>query len=322
MIDLVASAPARHPHCILLSADVAYHPFAFALIKQITDAQPDMAVDICLVSEDDIAVPPALKHLPIRLCRISVDAEGVVFPHRNHVNSVGYVWLFAATALAEFYDRILYLDADILFNGEDFSKLFDIELLPGHAIAAVRDRFQQASRQRLSPEAKKLQMAYFPYFNAGVVLVDAKAWLQQQMLDRVLQTIRDYAHGFTYTDQSALNLTLRGAWTELSWTWNWIYAPNVVRYLATVDPVFVHFAGSTKPWNPGRTRYPDEFITFYADFLADHYPDARKDGGSPAPVRRKRRPIKTFIRNLRAKSQIKTYSQRVQRSYDLHDPWA
>lgn len=298
-----------------------YHMFAVALIKQITDAQPDMAVDICLVSEDEVTLPPALKDLPIRLCRIAIDKGDIHFPQRSHVNFAGYVRLFAITALARTYDRILYLDSDIAFSGEDFSRLFDIALLPGHAVGAVRDRFHQMRPNRLSSEASRLQLGYYPCFNSGVLLIDTKVWLDQDMLPRLLQTIRRHGHAFTHTDQSALNLTLRGDWSELSWKWNWIHAPLVTPHMTAVTPVFVHFAGPNKPWHVGKLHCPRRFVTWYADYLATYYPEVQRSDLVSAPRVRKNRPLKTFIRNQRAKSHIRAYSTRVCAPYDVHNPW-
>lgn len=321
MTDLVVSAPAKHRHCILLSADVNYHRFAIALIKQITDAPPDMAVDICLVTEDDVVLPPALTDLPVRLCRITIDKGDMHFPQRSHVNFSGYVKLFAINALAQSYDRILYLDSDIAFSGADFSRLFDIALLPGHVLGAIRDRFHQMRPHRLPADAAKLQLDYYPCFNSGVMLVDTKAWLGQDMLPRLLETVRTYGHGFTYTDQSALNLTLRGAWSELSWKWNWIYASLVARHMDAVSPVFIHFAGPTKPWHGTITGYPSKYVDWYTTFLATYYPDTQISSAASPSARRKKRLVRTFIRNQQAKPHLRAYRDRVSAPYDVHDPW-
>lgn len=216
MIKFDADGPTDRKNCVLLCCDTNYEKFAFSLIKQIVEAYPDLDADICLVAEHKIEPPPSLQDIPVRLGRMQVDLKDINFPKNRHVNFSAYLRLFAVTSLCDYYDRVLYLDSDIFLLNDGLPGIFDITLLPGHAVGAVRDIPQQLHLSTVPKDAIALNVPFFPYFNSGVLLVDCHKWIKEDVFGKALEAVREYGHAFTYNDQSALNIALRGDWSELS----------------------------------------------------------------------------------------------------------
>jgi lipopolysaccharide biosynthesis glycosyltransferase len=322
MIDFKAASPARYKQSILLCTDAGYEKFAFALVKSIVDAEPDLAADICLVSEHQIDVPQSLSHLPVRLGRISIDKQGIAFPQIGYVTFASYVRLFSFSALADTYDRILYLDSDILIENAGLSELLSINLLDGHAVGAVRDRPQQLDMGKLPDDAVNMGIPYFPYFNSGMLLVDTQRWQDQNILPRILDMIRENSHAFTHNDQSALNLVLRGSWSELSWKWNFIFIKEVFYQYVLVRPTVIHFAGRAKPWFVNAQIVPRHFPMTYSAFLAEHYPEALKQGVLPAGRRKRFYLLRVLVANLRVMRRLRAYRLRFRDHMVAQDPWS
>lgn len=321
MVTLHASANAKHRRCILLCTDANYECYAFALIERIVKKTPNLAADICLISEHEISIPKTLRHLDVRLCQITVDRGDIEFPENAHVTFSAYLRHFSMTALADTYDRILYLDSDIDIAGSDLADLLSLQLLDGHAVGAVRDRSQQRNLMLHPKDALRNNLPRFPFLNSGVLLVDTDNWLAQDILQRMLETIREYGHNFVFTDQSALNLTLRGDWSELSWHWNFIVQPDLVYRRNRIRPTVLHFAGSKKPWHTDKWSFPKGTSQRYERFLASHYPG--KIGGAGAQPDRLMRfeGLRAFNHHLRGGKQYRTYEQRFTNKRTVLDPW-
>ena len=302
MINLSAETPKRSDRAIVLSDDEKFSPNAFALIKQMVDHLPELDADFCLVSEAPIAVPQQLSYLPIRYCHIAIAKDGIQFPVTEQLTFATYLRLFAVTALAHDYERIVYFDSDFFYARGDVTVLFDMPLCAGDAIGAVRDIPQQLDLDACPREATALGLATFPYFNAGLMVVDTKAWLAQDIFARALKIIKDTPAAIVYHDQSAVNLVLQGQWAELSYHWNFLYSRRLHLPMRILRPAFLHFVGPGKPWFRDPPFVPSEAVTWYTSFLATYYPDLvppRYDQTDPIKSFYALRLIKYGIRSAR-----------------------
>jgi lipopolysaccharide biosynthesis glycosyltransferase len=176
------------------------------------------------------------------------------------------------------YEKILYLDADLVITG-DVARLFDLDM-DGRAVAAV-----PSGRIWVDvPEAERnWWLAHFqtlgltpPYrfFNAGVLLMDVATWNRQQITRRALEFLKANASLCQLPDEDALNAVLDGDLLELSPVWNSL--PPRSRTLARhrdIDPVIVHYVGPRKPWRrfmKGKGLLQDRAAyRLYRDFLRD-----------------------------------------------------
>ncbi|TQS70330.1 glycosyltransferase family 8 protein [Rhodobacteraceae bacterium] len=275
--QITANMPARHRKAIIFCCDMGYLPYAALAIEQIATRHPDRDFDICICfNERAVTLPDSLAHLQVRLIKVSYGDlfEGLRLDQGKSADV--YLRLALPDALAEDYDRILYLDADILVQGGDFSALLDSDL-GGHAIGAVRDNIQWRTPNRTPPQFKLLGLPTAPYFNSGLLLIDPAKYRAKDLLNACISLGRAETARMIRHDQNLLNAALQGDWAELSPLWNWQYSFSARFYADVQGPHILHFIGQ-KPWNDVRGEYPPRIRDSYTRFIAAHFPD------HPAPA--------------------------------------
>ncbi|CAE6437830.1 unnamed protein product [Rhizoctonia solani] len=167
-------------------------------------------------------------------------------PESGLMGELGTVWSKIDLIQVLPVERALYLDADILVR-KDLLPLWSTDL-QGKLIVAAPDvgyPYGHASSQ---------QAGHFPYFNAGVMLIDlARVRLIKEEIDHTCRKMKD-SH---FKDQDALNAVFRGKWLELSLAWNasglgtYASIPHPDREHLKLgemkDPSIVHFTGPLHP---------------------------------------------------------------------------
>lgn len=157
-----------------------------------------------------------------------------------------YYRLFLPRILTE--GLCLYIDADTLCQ-IDFSRLADYDL-DGRVVAMC----VEAPIRGCADEGVKALLGkddQGSYFNAGVILLDCRAWQAQNITEKCLTFIAK--HGADFHDQSALNYVLHGRIRELPADFN--RQVNVrtnwplFRPPQAVDDCLVHFVDYPKPWS-------------------------------------------------------------------------
>jgi len=161
--------------------------------------------------------------------------------------------LLLAETLADHYDKILYLDADLTIH-EELTPIFSLHT-KGHPLAAVPSGAQRTgfNWKRRKPEAAHFQALGmsepYRYVNSGVMLIDVSQWNRDDLSARSLDFIRRNPTIWRLPDEDALNAILDGHLAELSPVWNMqapIWSHPEVR--AIVQPAIIHYVGSNKPW--------------------------------------------------------------------------
>ena len=167
--------------------------------------------------------------------------------------------LLLAETLADRYDRILYLDADLTIH-EELAPIFSLDTR-GRPLAAVPSA---ASRTGFNWQRRRSEAAHFQalgmtephrFVNAGVMLIDVGQWNREDLTARSLDFIRRNPSICRLPDEDALNAILDGHVAELSPVWNlWaaIWADREVR--ALVQPAIIHYVGPNKPWKRFKSR--------------------------------------------------------------------
>jgi lipopolysaccharide biosynthesis glycosyltransferase len=223
----------------------------------------------------------ARKHLDshARRCGLRVEIllageDFAMLPVAGPYTRVVYLSLLLPDLLPE-TQRILYLDVDLVVM-RDVSELLDIDLgdLP---LAAARDGFIPASAGLLySNEKSSPAPCSAPYFNAGVMVINADVWRKERIGPRVVELIRKSASPPTYLHQDALNILTTGKWAELDMRWNVF---SISDQLGTSEPdqvvggrtmreqvclerkaFILHFVGPCKPWQGEYSRTPNRDI--------------------------------------------------------------
>lgn len=207
-------------------------------------------------------------NMKLRFINVDRKVAGVKLTTNNAHISVETYYRFLIQQVLPFYDKVLYLDSDIIING-DIAELFDTDL-SDNLLAAVHDidflgnlNVKHGKRMGYAKTVLGMKDPY-AYFQAGVLVLNTKAMREHYTIEQWLE----YASNseYIYNDQDVLNVHCEGKVTFLDWDWNvmhdcggrvanvFSYAPND-DYDAYMDsrnhPKIIHYAGYEKPWvNP------------------------------------------------------------------------
>jgi|GEM_PF-2404316 len=254
---------------IALCADARLFPLACVVARRLAQ-MANGAYDVYLFTEPnaDLGRVPADDRFGIILPDIRDRLPAAI--RQNHFLSITSMRLFVPDILVR-YRRILYLDSDIRVEGS-LAPLFTLDLA-GAPIAAVDDYtlpflpYAKASKNdRIRVRRHALgHSADQPYFNAGVMLIDAETWRSEQTTAAAL-TLLERLGAVNANDQEMLNVLFRGRWAALSPRWNFTFFHDL-GFEEALQPVVYHYAGA-KPWELRWDRGPDH-LRALADMFAD-----------------------------------------------------
>jgi lipopolysaccharide biosynthesis glycosyltransferase len=200
--------------------------------------------------------------------KVAVDDRRLI-PVDRHFPWEAAAPLLLPTVLPAHIGRVLFIDADMLVL-DDISPLWHADL-SGRAIGAVTDAAIPLCR---SPRGVKRWRergipADAPYFNAGVMLMDLRAWRERQITHRAIGYLRESSGAVDFFHQEALNATAWNDWSCLGPRWNIAASEGRPFHRsdsgAACPPALVHFSGRMKPW---RFRTGSRFDADYRRALA------------------------------------------------------
>jgi len=153
--------------------------------------------------------------------------------------------------------RVIVVDADTRFV-DDVNKLFDTDL-QGKVLGAVDDMAVIATGQ-VHDLRKKLRLNdHTGYLNSGLLIVDLKAWTDQDIAAACVRVFTEEPEILTFNDQCALNAVLSGQYARLPLRWNCLYGSVPADWPISM----YHFAGSFKPWSMGLLKH----VPYFRDML-------------------------------------------------------
>ena len=153
--------------------------------------------------------------------------------------------------MANDYDRILYLDADVYVHSRKIFDLFGLDML-GYSVAGVRDVWVTILQPNQYEKRRTITNRQGKYLNTGVMLIDVARFEERNLRTRTVSTIRAVKEQLVYMDQSAINMVLDGEWLELSPGFNTLQIRGGAFLRDVCEPTIAHFAGSEKPWHGPR----------------------------------------------------------------------
>ena len=207
------------------------------------------------------------------------DAARLVKNYKLKANahiSVETFYRFLIQAVLPDYDKILYLDCDLVVNA-DVAELYQTDV-EGYMLAAARDpdflgqiNGANLGTQQYCQNEFKMKDPY-NYFQAGVLLFNEKEMRKAYTLE---QWLTFASQPFKYSDQDVLNLYCEGKVKYLDMAWNMItdcdhtrvsqvivHAPASVQAeyrKAHANPKIIHYAGFMKPWHRPSEDYARKF---------------------------------------------------------------
>ena len=204
-------------------------------------------------------------NMNLRFTNVDQELAGYDLSTNNAHISVETYYRFLIQKVLPFYDKVLYLDSDIIING-DIAKLYNIDL-QGKLLGAVRDidflgnlNVKHGKRMNYAKTVLKMKNPY-DYFQAGVLVLNTKAMRERYTIKQWLTYASNPA--FIYNDQDVLNAHCEGEVLYLPWEWNvvhdcggrvgnlFVQAPNDIydAYMKSRNnPQIIHYAGFKKPW--------------------------------------------------------------------------
>ncbi len=120
--------------------------------------------------------------------------------------------LFAYKLLPETVDCVLYLDCDIIVDG-NLKSLYKMPM-DGKTILAVKDCVSKAYKQKIGIKDDDV------YINTGVMLMNLKRMRDFPMEERISEFVSRYAFAMNYADQEIINGIFQGEFGILPPEWN------------------------------------------------------------------------------------------------------
>lgn len=236
---------------------------AFAADQVLAHGADGFDVVICT----DVIPSPRPAWMPdaVNLMRLDFDQSMESLPQNDRLKHYTYWRLPAIDALASDYDRILYLDTDVVVVRAGLSRIFDIDM-QGAPLAAVLDVHQRHRPNRQLREFDAMGYSVAPYFNAGVLLIDGRAWKYGDTFNALMTLAQTRPDLLFCHDQSLLNVHFYQNWLELSPLWNWQNSNRVNMVGEALSPFLIHFVGATKPWDAPDGSLPVKYHVAFAAF--------------------------------------------------------
>ena len=155
-----------------------------------------------------------------------------------HFNSVIF-YRFLIPNLFQEYEKILYIDSDILFL-DNIDNIFYIDL-SNYILAAIPKTFIgiPAHMKNLTQE----------YFASGLLLINVKSFIEYDISKKAIKFLT--ANQYKMPDQDALNaVVIRWKKMDLKYGVETEFLKSKLPILkkAKNEPVIIQFSGSSKPW--------------------------------------------------------------------------
>lgn len=231
--------------CIVTATDEFYVDTTKVLLKSLSRnySGEDQLVVFVMVPRDMTSYDFKLNlpNLDIRLAypaRIQKheDSRVVAKMYKNTLFTGTSMYRFYIGDVTEGFDRAVYIDPDCVI-ARDISPVLEYDLqTPIAAFHEIQANYQE------NPA-----FADSAYFNSGVMIIDLNYWRINNIADELIELALRFTNWTGASDQDILNVVFRSKWSPLSINFN--YLLNIYTKLDVPDPIIVHFAGKSKPWN-------------------------------------------------------------------------
>ena len=150
-----------------------------------------------------------------------------------------YFRLLITAILPQDIDVALFMDADVIVAGS-LKELAEYIFNDDEYLLAVHD-------VEVETHVPRLNAMGFPvtrYFNAGILLINVKAWRINNSSAKLIELANQYMNKLEWWDQDILNMFFYKDWQEMAPTYNALH----LRKKLPVTPAIIHYAGTSKPW--------------------------------------------------------------------------
>lgn len=251
---------------IFFATDNNYVPFlAVALTSLLNNASKDYFYRIYVLTTslkkeytDELelichdAMPEGASIEFVNLC-VEMEKSAGTFHLRHYYSKETYCRIFIPRVFKK-YDKVLYLDSDIVVTG-DISELYNIEL-DDNLVAAASEEVMVDYDVYGNYVEKALGIWRYDYFSAGVLLINAKKYREENIEMKFINLLNSFSFRVTQ-DEDYLNVLCKGRVKPIDLGWN---------KSAYKNPSFddknlkiIHYKINWKPWHYDNIEYEDYF---------------------------------------------------------------
>lgn len=175
----------------------------------------------------------------------------------NYISPHTYIRFIIADELQEI-DKALYLDADLIING-NINNLWNTEL-GNFLCAGARDSYIEKIKYKYTIGMNSDDI----YINTGVLLLNLQEIRKQEISKKLFETANNRLDELSFQDQDIINLTFRKQILPISNIFN--YASMDALEETTEKPIIIHYTGRIKPWN-AIEKCRNKFTNLYFIYL-------------------------------------------------------
>jgi len=172
-------------------------------------------------------------------------------PIKSHVSEATYYRLFISQYLPKDIRFLVYLDADIICVNDPTIKLletFSEISSEGNVIAAKVETLREHNNIFFN----RLDLRSDEQFNAGVLVIDYRAWLNQEVESNLIKILNLRFKDIFEYDQEILNIYFDGQFTKLVDDLNYQaiggHDQKLYKHIEK-NVYFLHYLGKGKPWS-------------------------------------------------------------------------
>ena len=244
---------------ILLAPNNYYVMPSIVLLQSlfdVTEEQLDIYLMHSSLSDENLKkLEKFIKNHGGKFHPITVSAQALGDAHvSGHITLETYYRLFAQDLLPVELERVLYLDADIIVMGS----LKEFYYMPFENTDAGPCYYVVCEGPGVSKRAREvydnLDIPYeYPYFNAGVLLINLSLLRENFDTKMSLEYIRRKGENLSNHDQDTLNALFYDKVKYVDWH---IYNQSILHIKDSKEAKMrlnhakiIHYAGPDKPWN-------------------------------------------------------------------------
>jgi lipopolysaccharide biosynthesis glycosyltransferase len=196
-----------------------------------------------------------------------LDKVQKMFYLRDYYSKETYYRFFIANLFPQ-YDKVLYLDCDIIILG-DISELYNTDI-SNYLVGAAPEEVMNVVEVFGNYVEKTLDIDRQKYFNAGILLINAERFRKEKIEEQFVDLLNRFKFSVTQ-DQDYLNVLCKNQVKFFELGWNKTSFKNVG--FNDNDLKIIHYKIHYKPWHYTGVEYENHFwdyakkTDFYNDLI-------------------------------------------------------
>ncbi len=260
-LDPTSVKPSKKIIPVFFAVDDNYAPYLAVAIRSLIDnASPSYDYHIYILikelSQEHVTNFSNMAQSNVKIETVNVSENLKALSEKLHLRdyytSATYYRFFIPDLFPQ-YDRALYLDCDIVVEG-DVSELY-LTPLHDHILGAVADDMISDFEVFGNYAETVVGISRSEYFNAGILLMNLEKMRRIGLCDAFVKLLSQRTFRVAQ-DQDYLNVLCHGDVTFLSDCWNKNARPDII----VRQPVrIIHYKINWKPWHYKGVRFEQNF---------------------------------------------------------------